>query len=132
MQKIILYIKLILLPVIIIWLIALLYHYFIVFFRTRSYDLGLISSNLWQIDGFVLLCSYTLVKLLSKALDFNTVRKRVFVTILLYFVSFAIIAFPFLLASFFQPIQRNVFLHIFIVILIVEISFRIYEVKNET
>lgn len=130
MRKKTLYLKLILLPVIIIWVLAFLYHYIII--KTWSYDLILMSGNFWQLDGFILLCTYSYVKLISQALRFNTVRKRVFVTLLLYCISYAVIAFPFLLASIFQPIRRNVFLHVFIVILIVEISFRIYEVKNET
>jgi hypothetical protein len=49
--------------------------------------------------------------------------KRVLVTFFLYSFSFALIAFPFWIASFFQQLQENVFLHVTTMILIVEFIF---------
>jgi len=76
----------------------------------------------WK-DGIFLLSSYCIVKLLSSILKFDTIFKRLLLTVLLYCFAYGIIAFPFLIASFFQPIEINVFVHVFILIVIIEVVF---------
>lgn len=78
-----------------------------------------ICSFKWK-DGLILLCSYACVKLLSYPLDFDSKRKRVMVTMGLYAFSYAILAFPFFIASIFQPMVTNTLLHSVLIVVFVE------------
>lgn len=101
------------------------------FFSSKSSNTDLVCSLNWK-AGLILVISYSIVKLFSPLLDFNTIFKRFFVTLLLYSFSFAIIAFPFWLVSFFQHFGANTFLHISAIILTVEIIFKNYNRQTAT
>ncbi len=88
----------------------------------KSIDATLIYELNWK-DGFILFCSYSVIKILSPALGFHTIIKRLLVSLLLYCFSYAILAFPYWLTSLIQPFQTNVFLHTFLLILVIELVF---------
>jgi hypothetical protein len=92
------------------------------FANNVSSDAGFICNFKWK-DGFILLCCYSIVKLVSGLLDFDRILKRVLIAFGLYCVAYGLIAFPFFLASFFQPFPINVFLHALILIIVIEFVF---------
>ena len=95
------------------------------FFSNKSSSADLICLINWK-DGLFLVISYSIVKFLSPLLDFDTILKRYIVTLFLYSFSFAIIAFPFWFASFFQDFSTNTFFHISAIILTVEFTLKNY------
>ncbi len=120
MQKFYKYISYTILPIIILLVISVLYKKIICYFASSSSDADFICDFKWK-DGFILICSYIVVKLLSPSLEFNTVLKRVLITLGLYCFAYAILALPFWIASFFQPFLINVFIHAISAIIIIEI-----------
>jgi hypothetical protein len=64
----------------------------------------------WK-DGIILLCCYSVVKIVSPLLGFDTIGKRILYTIGLYCIAYGLLAWPYLIASFFQPFAVNVFVH---------------------
>jgi hypothetical protein len=92
------------------------------FFSSTSSDADFVCSLNWK-DGLFLVTSYSIVKSVSILLGFDTIFKRLLVTLLLYSFSFALIAFPFWIASFFQPLIVNSFLHVLFIILTIEMIF---------
>jgi hypothetical protein len=113
----------ILLPIACVWIVAVLYTVILCKFANNDLsDAGFICTFNWK-DGFILLCSYSIVKLVSGLLDFDRILKRVLISLGLYCVAYGLIAFPFFLSSFFQPFLVNVFLHSLILIIVIEIVF---------
>lgn len=88
----------------------------------KSTDTTLICELNWK-DGFILVCSYSVIKIISPALGFHTIIKRLLIILLLYCFSYAIIAFPYWLTSLIQPLQTNVFIHTFLLICLIELIF---------
>jgi len=122
-KKVMYYIIQSIFPTVMLWGIAVLYRYIICNFSESSDDADFICDLNWK-DGFILTCCYSIIKLfISPILEFNSVLSRVIATIVLYIISYAVIAFPFLLASFFQPFLLNVFFHCLIIITAIEILF---------
>jgi len=91
-------------------------------FAQSSSNAEFICEVNWK-DGFIFLCCYSIVKLLSPFLSFDSIRKRIVITTGLYCITYGIIAFPYLIASFFQPLIINVFLHVFAIVIAIEILF---------
>ena len=116
------YIRYILFPLFILFGAGVLYKYIMCHFAASSPVADLICDFSWK-DGLFLLCSYSITKLTSPLLNFNTLSKRLLVTLILYCFSFGLIGGPFMFASFFQPLFANVFLHILLLIIIVEFCF---------
>ncbi len=100
MTKLSQFIREAILPIFLIISLAIIYKNIICSFSNSSSDADFICEFKWK-DGFILLCSYVLVKLVSLLLGFNTLTKRIMFTLSLYCIAYSIIAFPFLLASFF-------------------------------
>jgi hypothetical protein len=88
----------------------------------KSANADLVCTLNWK-DGLFLLLSYTVVKLLSPLLAFDTIFKRILLTITLYSFLFGLISFSFWLASFFQAFFANTFFHMLLIIVIVESIF---------
>ena len=95
------------------------------FFSSTSSNADFVCTMNWK-DGLFLVSSYSIIKSVSILFGFDTIFKRLLFTILLYSFSFAIIAFPFWLASFFQPLLVHTFLHTLLIILTVELTFTHY------
>lgn len=111
-----------LLPIGSLFLIGFAYKWLMCHFEDQLGDAGLICALNWQ-DGFILICSYAIVKIQSHILGFKTISKRLLITLGLYCFSYAIIAFPYLLVSFFQPFWRNVLAHGFCFLAIIEVLY---------
>ncbi len=109
-------------PMIVLLLLCVLYKSIICYFEKTSPSASLICILNWK-DGLILLCSYFVIKLVSPFLGFGSVMKRIFLTFVLYTVFYAAYAFPFWLTSLLQPLATNVFIHILILIFLVEITF---------
>ena len=122
MKKIYQYVSYAILPIVLLLALCTLYKRIMCYFANSSPDASFVCEFKWK-DGFVLLCCYTVVRLLSPVLEFNSVLKRLIITIALYCLVYALIAFPFLLASFFQPFSVNVFIHVLIMIILIEMIF---------
>lgn len=120
----------ILLPIFILVALSLLYKKIMCHLGSTSENARFICELQWK-DGAFLLFSYSIVKLLSSILDFNSIVKRMLVTLGLYCLSYGLMAFPYLLASFFQPFLVNSFIHILLLILGIEILFlRIFSTRS--
>lgn len=122
MKKVFQYIYYVVFPVILIFIIGILYRKFICNYANSSDDANFICEFKWK-DGFILICSYAIVKLISPLLGFDTSLKRILITIGLYIFTYSLIAWPFMLASFFQPFLINTFVHTIIVIILIETFF---------
>jgi len=112
----------VILPITSLFAIGVVYKYSVCQFDTKSPDAELICILNWK-DGFILICCYAIVKGLSHILRFETISKRILITLLLYCICFGIIAWPYLIVSFFQPLLVNVFLHALCLIVITEILY---------
>ena len=123
LSKIAWFCKSIIVPIAFVFFIFWLYVKSFCFFSNKLSSADLVCSLNWK-DGIFLIVSYSIVKTFSPLLDFDTIFKRFIVTLFLYSFSFAIIAFPFWVASFFQNFSANVFLHISALILIIEFIFK--------
>ena len=121
-SKVVIYFKKITIPIFLVIASFFIYVKCFCYFSNTSSDADLVCSLSWK-DGLFLISSYSIVKALSPLFSFDSIFKRLSITLLLYCFSFALIAFPFLLVSFFQPVVRNVFLHTSLIILTIEILF---------
>jgi hypothetical protein len=111
------------LPILSLVLLAFLYKNVMCYYaKNSSSNASLICDLNWK-DGAILLCCYCVVKLVSPLLDFDTIFKRVIITIVFYCFAYGLIAFPYLITSFLQPFLVNVFLHGLGLILITEYFF---------
>ena len=122
MKKLYQYTCFIVLPIALSLGIALLYKILTCYFSGSSEDASFVCGFNWK-DGLILLCSYAIVKLISPILGFETIAKRLLVTLGLYCFAYAVIALPFLIASFFQPFLVNTFFHAILLILVIELIF---------
>lgn len=122
MKKSTQYILYTIIPIISLAILFFLYLKFICLLSKKLIDANLICELNWK-DGFILVCSYSVIKIISPALGFHTVIKRLLIILLLYCVSYAIIAFPYWLTSLIQPFQTNVFIHTFLLICLIEFIF---------
>ena len=122
MNKIYKYIIAAILPVGLLWLICFILKIIVCHFSGSSSDADFLCDFKWK-DGFILLCSYSLVRLITPILGLNTFTQRIFVTIILYSIFYGLYAFPFWVASFIQPIKLNVFLQVLFLIILVEYLF---------
>lgn len=86
-------------------------------------DADFICSTKWK-DGLILIISYMIVKLHSPFLLEKTVIGLILRTFIAYCVIYGIVAWPFLLVSFLQPITTCTFLHTFLLIILSEFIFR--------
>lgn len=109
-------------PMLVLLLLCVLYKSIICFFEKTSPNASLICILNWK-DGLILLCSYFVIKVVSPFLEFESIMKRIFLTFGLYTIFYAAYAFPFWLTSLLQPLTANVFIHILILIFLVEIIF---------
>jgi len=116
------YIFHVILPITSLFAVGLVYKYSVCQFDTKSPDANLICNLNWK-DGFILICCYAIVKGLSQILGFETISKRLLITLMLYCISFGIIAWPYLITSFFQPFLVNVFAHALCLIVFIEILY---------
>jgi hypothetical protein len=114
--------KFIIIPILLLAILFSLYVGSAWLLGKKSTNATLIYELNWK-DGFILICSYSMVKVISPFLGFHNVVKRLFLTLLLYCFSYAIIAFPYWLTSFLQPFQTNVFIHTFFLICFIELPF---------
>ena len=110
------------LPITSVFAIGFLYKYSVCLLENKSPDAEMICYLNWK-DGFILICCYAIVKGVSHILRFETISKRILITLLFYCISFGILAWPYLIASFFQPLLVNVFVHALIFIVITEILY---------
>jgi hypothetical protein len=94
-------------------------------FQDVSEDASFICTFKWK-DGLILICCYSVVKVVSKILDFKTISRRLLITFGLYCVAYGILAWPFLMASFFQPFPVNVFVHALLIIIAIETLYSKY------
>jgi hypothetical protein len=115
------------LPIAFLWIIGILYVKTMCHFSNSSDSADLICSLNWK-DGFILFCCYTAVKVLGPILKLDAIIKRVITTVLLYCIVLALIAWPYLIASFFQKLPCNVFMHALAAIIAVEYLFWRYGV----
>jgi hypothetical protein len=116
------YLITVILPLGLLWSICFILKIIVCHFSSNSSDADFLCSFKWK-DGFILLCSYSLVRLITPILGLNTFYQRVFATILLYSIFYGLYAFPFWIASFIQPIRLNVFLQVLLLIILVEYLF---------
>lgn len=121
-SKIAWFFKRIILPVILVLFTFWLYVKCICFFRSKSSSADLVCALNWK-DGIFLVASYAVVKVLSPLFGPGTIFKRFIATLILYSLSFALFAFPFWLSSFFQVFSANVFVHVSLMILTIEVIF---------
>ena len=121
-SKIILLLKKTILPILLTLFLFWLYVKCFCFFSDKSSYADLVCSLNWR-DGLFLVSSYSIVKLVSPLLLFDTVLKRVLITFFLYCFSLGLMAFPFLVVSFLQPLGDNVFIHTLLLILTIEFVF---------
>ena len=112
----------IVLPVLSAFLIGFLYRQTICHFANDQNDAGLICDLSWK-DGFILLCCYAVIRPLSFILHFNTILQRLIATSVLYVIAYGLLAWPYMLSSFFQPLRRNVFMHGLALLLFIEYIF---------
>ncbi len=129
MKKITTYILQTVMPIVFVLGIGIVYKHIICSMSSSSEDADFICDMNWK-DGFILICSYCVIKFLSPILEFDSMIKRLFITACLYFIAYGFIAFPFILVSFFQPLPVNVFFHAFILIVLVELLFRRLKLLN--
>lgn len=108
------------LPIILVGALFYLYVIGVCKLSHQFSHLSLTCDLNWKV-GLFFVPSYAVVKLLSPALEFNSITKRLTVTFLLYSFSFALIAFPYWFAAFFQDFVNNTFIHISILIIAVEL-----------
>jgi hypothetical protein len=111
-----------LLPIILVGVVFYLYLKGVCYISTKSSSASLICGMNWK-DGLILVLSYDVVKIISPPLEFNSVTKRLTVTLFLYCFSYALIAFPYWLVSFFQDFLNNTFIHTTLIIVAVELLF---------
>lgn len=123
--KIVWFCKGVIIPVILALSLFWFYVKCFCYFSSKSSNADLVCSLNWK-DGLFLVISYSVVKVFSPLLNFDTVFKRFIVTLFVYSFSYALFAWPFWFASFFQDFGRNTFLHISGLILAVELIFRSY------
>lgn len=124
-SKLLWFCKGIIIPVILVLFLFWFYVKCFCYFSGESSNARLVCSLNWK-DGLFLVINYSIVKILSPVLNFDTVFKRFIVTLFLYSFSYALFAWPFWFASFFQDLIRNTFLHISVLILTVELLFKNY------
>ena len=129
--KILWFLKRIISPIALALFLFWLYVKCFCFFSSKYSSADLVCYISWK-DGLILIISYSIVKLLSSLFDWDTIFKRFILTLLLYSLSFAIIAFPFWIASFFQDFVANTFIHISAMILAVDFTFERYNRVTET
>jgi hypothetical protein len=111
------------LPIGLVVLIAYAYKSFVCHYATDdSSGFSLICILNWK-DGFISICCYSVVRITSPFLGFDTIFKRMMVTIGLYCIIYGLTAWPYLLSSFFQPFPVNVFFHGVILLLGAEYLF---------
>ena len=122
MTRTVIVFKKIILPIFLTLILFWTYKMTVCFFSDRYSNANFICSFKWK-DGLFLVISYSIVKSLSIVLEFDTTFKRLLVTLLLYSVVYGLFAFPFWFASFFQPFSTHTLLHIFLIILTIEIFF---------
>jgi hypothetical protein len=114
----------VLMPISFVIITAVVYKVSTCNFSSRSNIADIICYVNWY-DGLFLVCSYVLVKLISPIIGAISFLRSFGYTLVLYVVSYGIIAFPFLILSVFKPVSLNVFLHGLLVILIAEwLSYR--------
>jgi hypothetical protein len=101
------------------------YKFIICRFQNVSEDASFICTFKWK-DGLILICCYSVIKLVSKILDFKTISRRLLITVGLYCIVYGLLAWPFLIASFFQPFLVNVFVHTLLLIIIIETLYSKY------
>jgi len=109
-------------PILLTLLLFWTYKIIACFLSDKSSTANFLCTFKWK-DGLFLVISYSIVKSLSILLGFDTIFKTLVVTLLLYSFLYGLFAFPFWFASFFQPLLTNTLLHIFIIILTIEIIF---------
>ncbi len=112
----------IVLPVLSAFLIGFLYRQTICHFANDQNDAGLICDLSWK-DGFILLCCYAVIRPLSFILHFNTILQRLIATSVLYVIAYGLLAWPYMVSSFFQPLPRNVYMHGLALLLFIEYVF---------
>lgn len=110
------------LPVLSAFLLGFLYRQAICHFANDQNDAGLICDLSWK-DGLILLCCYAVIRPLSFILHFNTILQRLIATTVLYIIAYGLLAWPYMIASFFQPLPRNIFIHSIVLLLLVEYVF---------
>jgi hypothetical protein len=110
MRSVKFYLYSIALPVLSAFLLGLLYRQTICHFANDQNDAGLICDLTWK-DGLILLCCYAVIRPLSFVLNFNTILQRLIATAVLYIIAYGLIAWPYMIVSFFQPLPRHVFVH---------------------
>lgn len=124
-NKTVLFCKETILPILLVFLLFWLYVKCFCLLSSQFSSIDLVCSHNWKY-GLFLIISYSIVKLSSPLLDFDTVFKRYGLTLVLYSIFFAMIAFPYWVASFLQYFTVNTFIHISLLILAVELTFKKY------
>lgn len=116
-----------LLPVVIIFILLWGYKTIICGIASYSIHADLICNLNWK-DGFILTCCYSFTRLIASKIGISTIGTRLITTFVLYNIIYSILAFPYLLSSYFQPLVRNSFIHIFFLLTFLEIYF--YSINN--
>ena len=113
----------VLFPIVLIILVFWLYLKVFCSYRTQSSDADLVCSLNYK-DGLFLVSSYIIIKILSRFIYLDTIVRRLSATLILYTVSYGLIAGLYWFSSFFQKFETNTFFHFLIFILLIEILFR--------
>ena len=110
-------------PILLIFFLFWLYTKTFCLFSGSYENARIVCSHNWK-AGLFLVGSYSIVKSVSISLGFDTIFKRLAITLLLYSFSFALLAFPYWVISFLQPLYVNSFLHTLVIILGIEKVFQ--------
>lgn len=116
------YLLKVILPIVVLTIFGTAYKSIVCFYSEESSDLSLICNLNWK-DGFILLVSYFVVKIISSIFGWKGIGNTILFSIVVYSVFYALYAFPYWFSSFFQSFSTNTFIHTIILILLVEIVF---------
>lgn len=118
-------------PVVIIWLMLALYKLSSCVIADKFMTDDLICRMKWK-DAFIYVICYSLVKVFYPIyFGFTTsFRKQIVITFGLYCFVYILIAFPYFVASIFQPILRNSLFHMMVLTFIIECFYTAYFIKR--
>jgi hypothetical protein len=106
----------------VIWSLAITYKMMLCAFAKQNYNAEMICYLNWK-DGFIFLSAFTLISMVEYLFENYSLRKKMLFSLLVYSVVYSVVALPYFLSSFIQPLSTNSFLHTFFVIIILELVF---------
>ena len=82
------------------------------------------NISIWA-DGYILIAAYAISNIyLVFLLKDHSIKRRILFTFILYSISYALMALPYFIVSFLQPLERSTLIHSVLLIVFIEIVYQ--------